>query len=226
MIDSVVDLFQVGDTVYVDAVRGFSGSARVVEVQQHPPRTGCKVLMDDGSQPPFWAHDFELTPCSANGDHYDSRPDTLLHILEVRRRLNLVIKDLERRWREHDLSKLSDPEKAVFDEFTPKLKNSTYGSEQYQEYLVQMRTALDHHYAHNSHHPEFYSNGIDGMSLLDLIELVCDWKAATLRHADGDLRKSIEYNQKRFGYTDQLKAILINTATALGFFDVPSQQKG
>lgn len=63
----------------------------------------------------------------------------------------------------------------------------------------------------NSHHPEFYENGICGMNLLDLVEMLCDWKAATLRHNDGDIRRSIEINQKRFGYSDELKQILLNT---------------
>jgi hypothetical protein len=53
--------------------------------------------------------------------------------------------------------------------------------------------------------------GISGMTLLDLTEMLCDWKAATLRHNDGDIRKSIEINQKRFGYSDELKRILLNT---------------
>jgi hypothetical protein len=69
------------------------------------------------------------------------------------------------------------------------------------------------------HHPEHYSNGIQGMSLLDVIEMLCDWKAATMRHADGDLSKSIEINQKRFGYSDELKSILINTAIELKFIE-------
>lgn len=53
--------------------------------------------------------------------------------------------------------------------------------------------------------------GIRGMSLFDLIEMLCDWKAATLRHNDGNIRRSIELNQKRFGYSDELKQILLNT---------------
>lgn len=53
--------------------------------------------------------------------------------------------------------------------------------------------------------------GLHGMSLLDLVEMLCDWKAATLRHADGDIRRSIEINQKRFGYSDELKQIFLNT---------------
>jgi len=74
---------------------------------------------------------------------------------------------------------------------------------------------LDHHYAFNRHHPECHLNGMKDMNLLDIVEMLCDWKAATMRHADGDLRKSIEINQGRFGYSDDLKRILHNTADVM-----------
>lgn len=148
---------------------------------------------------------------------YDSRPDTLAHIAQVRSNLSVVIAGLFDRSRDHDLSKLEEPEKSVFDEMTPKLKGSTYGSDEYKAFLASMKPALDHHYAHNSHHPEHYPNGIAGMCLLDLIEMLADWKAATMRHADGSLSKSIEINQKRFGYSDEMKSILTNTAQRMGW---------
>ena len=49
------------------------------------------------------------------------------------------------------------------------------------------------------------------MSLIDLLEMLCDWSAATKRHDDGDILKSIEKNKTRFGLTDQLAQILRNT---------------
>jgi hypothetical protein len=54
-----------------------------------------------------------------------------------------------------------------------------------------------------------------GMSLIDLLELICDWKASSMRHSDGDIKKSIEINQKRFNYDDTLKQILLNTVSFL-----------
>src|SRR3954469_19327953 len=150
-------------------------------------------------------------------DGYDSRADTRDHIAEVRTLLFRVNANLRRRAHVHDVSKLESPEREVFDEFTPKLKGSTYGSEEYRGYLTAMKPALDHHYAANSHHPEHYPDGIRGMSLLDIIEMLCDWKAATMRHADGDILRSIEINQKRFGYTDEMKQILLNTVAELKF---------
>lgn len=155
----------------------------------------------------------------------DSRPETYKHIQTVQQFIGRCIVSLLFRSEWHDQSKLVSPEKEAFDEFTPKLAASTYGSDEYKALLAALKPALDHHYAMNSHHPEHYArditgvnpelvangSGIRGMSLLDLIEMLCDWKAATMRHNDGDIRKSIEINQKRFGYSDELKQILFNS---------------
>ena len=119
----------------------------------------------------------------------------------------------------HDASKLEDIEKPVFDKFTPLLKAVTYGSHEYKEYLRSMGDALAHHYAVNSHHPEHFKNGIDGMSLLDLIEMLADWKAASERHADGDFKKSLLINTDRFNISGQLSQILMNTAIEMGWIE-------
>lgn len=137
--------------------------------------------------------------------------DTKEHINEVRKCLSRVIVELEERGRVHDLSKLQSQEVDIFTEYTPKLRNSTYGSDEYNENLKGMQVALNHHYANNSHHPEHYENGIKGMDLLDLVEMFCDWKAATMRHADGDIDKSIKINKDRFGYSDDIEQIFKNS---------------
>lgn len=54
-------------------------------------------------------------------------------------------------------------------------------------------------------------NGIEDMTLLDLVEMLCDWKAASERHDDGNIRKSIEVNAERFNMTPQLRRIFENT---------------
>jgi hypothetical protein len=106
---------------------------------------------------------------------------------------------------------LVSPEKEAFDELTPKLADLTYGSEEYRATLREMKPAIDHHYAHNSHHPEHYPNGIAGMNLLDIVEMFCDWKAASLRHTNGDFRRSLEINRTRFNVSDQLASIFENS---------------
>lgn len=142
--------------------------------------------------------------------------ETHCHIHRVRDLLGRVVSEFVDRASRHDLSKLEEPEASVFEEMTSKLRGCTYGSDEYKGFLAQMKPALDHHYANNSHHPEHYSSGIQGMDLFDVLEMLVDWKAATERHADGCLAKSIELNQKRFGYSDELKAILVNTANRMG----------
>ena len=148
-------------------------------------------------------------------DLYDSRRDTIKHKLRVYQLLYAVAEEIKHRARIHDKSKLEIPEKDLFDKYTPLLAKCTYGSEQYDEYLKGLKDALDHHYLLNRHHPEFFENGINGMTLIDLIEMIFDWKAASERHNDGNIYKSIEYNKKRFGISDQLIQIFINIAKEL-----------
>jgi hypothetical protein len=152
-------------------------------------------------------------------DVYDSRPETYEHITVVRSLLHEVVKELLDRAHGHDASKLVDPELETFNEYTPKLKHSTFGSDEYKGFLKGMGAGLQHHYAENRHHPEHHLDGIDGMTLIDLVEMICDWIAATQRHADGDIGRSLEVNQERFGYGDQLKRIMANTVASLGYLD-------
>lgn len=143
---------------------------------------------------------------------YDSAKDTLLHIKRVNELLLCFAKELMDRAIRHDSSKLEEPEKYLFDKMTPKLKGLTYGSEEYKKSLDELKPALDHHYANNSHHPEYYKSGINDFTLIDLIEMFLDWKAASERHEGGDIFRSIEINKKRFEISDQLVHILNNTA--------------
>ena len=148
---------------------------------------------------------------------YDSREDTLKHIDTVRKFLGHIILELEQRALLHDSSKLEDPEKRVYDEYTPLLKGLAYGSDEYKKTIEKMGYGVRHHYKHNSHHPEHYENGIGGMSLLDVIEMLADWKAASQRHADGDIWESLEINRARFEIDKQLHQILKNTLRELNW---------
>lgn len=148
---------------------------------------------------------------------YDSTKDTKKHIDCVQRHIDVCVQNLKQRGNIHDASKLLPPEKEVFDEMTPKLKDCTYGSEEYKGYLNIMQSALQHHYTHNPHHPEHWENGVNDMSLLDLLEMLCDWKAASERHADGDISKSLDINAERFKISPQVQNVLQNTIKELGW---------
>ena len=150
---------------------------------------------------------------------YDSTADTLRHIERVRELLDQVTMAVAVRAREHDASKLEPPEKPAFDEFTPLLLTTTYGSDEYKANLAAMGPALDHHYANNRHHPEFHRRGVTSMTLVDLIEMLADWKAATMRHADGSLCYSLRSSAARFNIPDGLMRVLWETARAFGWLD-------
>jgi len=143
--------------------------------------------------------------------------ETSKHIMNVAKYIFSFCTTLYARSIDHDKSKLENPEAEVFEEFTPRLAGMTYASDEYKKCLEEMKPALDHHYKENRHHPEHFKGGIKNMNLVDLSEMLCDWKAATLRHNDGDIIKSIELNQSRFGYSDDIRVILINTVKDLGW---------
>lgn len=144
-----------------------------------------------------------------------AREETQKHIEKVRDFIDQICGCIYGRGLLHDQSKLENPEVEIFDKYTEKLRNTTYNSEEYRKHLEEMKPALDHHYSHNRHHPEFHNEGILGMTLIDLIEMLADWKAATERHDDGDIMKSLKVNEKRFDIPPELVKILENTILAL-----------
>lgn len=115
---------------------------------------------------------------------------------------------------------------------TPLLQKLEYGTPEYKQSLEDLGPALEHHYANNRHHPEYWPNGVADMSLLDITEMLCDWKAASERMRkptpaapgraeapayDENFERSILLNKERWGFSDELCGILINTARELGF---------
>ena len=137
---------------------------------------------------------------------------TIEHIEAVRSNLRWFSDKLTTKGVKHDHSKLESPEVELFAKVNSKLKYLEYGYPDYDTSLAELKPALDNHYAKNRHHPEHFAEGINGMTLIDIVEMFCDWRASTLRNKNGNLLMSIETNAKRFQITSQLKQILINTA--------------
>lgn len=142
----------------------------------------------------------------------DSTAATEEHRQEVARNVQHFCSKITMRAAQHDLSKLVPPEKAGFDRATLKLKDMTYGSPEYAKSLEELADTLEHHYANNDHHPQFYKNGVAGMTLYALVEMYEDWKAAGKRNKDGNIVKSVEHNKDKFHLDEQLYSILLNTA--------------
>ena len=140
---------------------------------------------------------------------YDSTQDTLKHIDRVRLLLWNMTVLLDKRGIAHDASKLKSPEKEAFDAESDILHKLTYGSKEYEESVARLGPAQQHHFENNKHHPEHWPNGIEDMDLVDLIEMICDWKASSERNAGSTL--NMEYNFEKYKFSPQLAQIFQNT---------------
>jgi hypothetical protein len=134
------------------------------------------------------------------------------HIHVVRDNISVITEAIFYRGVEHDHSKFTDEESIPFARNIRRLSTVEYGTPEYDEMLKDVKPALDHHYANNRHHPEYWPNGIDDMDLVDILEMFCDWVAAVKRNKNGDIMKSIDTNEKRFNISPQLTSIFRNTA--------------
>ena len=130
----------------------------------------------------------------------------------VAQNIEAFAEELEKRGLVHDATKLRDPEKDGFMRHGVALKGLEYGSDENKAQLVRLKPILDHHYSKNSHHPEHHKDGLAGMDLPDLIEMFADWQAAGERHATGNITKSIDVNEKRFGMSPEMARVFRNTA--------------
>ncbi len=148
---------------------------------------------------------------------YDSTADTQDHIGRVQVRIQEIVHRLTIRAVHHDLSKLAEPEKSLLDKLGTQTNLPPYGSTEERARFDALAEFRKYHYATNDHHPEHTDQGFRGMSLLSLIEMLCDWDAAGARHVSGDIQHSLEFNQKRFDISDELFAILENTVRELGW---------
>lgn len=202
---------QVGDRVFVTA-DNFGSEATIIETRESTgsPASHYKVQTDTNEA--FWAFDFEISNLGK-----DSRPDTLEHIGKVMARIHEFCDQMEARAKAHDASKLEEPEKSGYDQLVTHLANVEYGTDEYRAALAEARPVIEHHYAANTHHPEHWPDGIAGMSLLDIVEMLCDWKAASERTKQGSIHASLAHNKERFGISDQLASILENTVRELGW---------
>ena len=129
----------------------------------------------------------------------------------VKTYLEIISMLLNTRALTHDNSKSSDEEYKYY-----KMANSVNRNDfkTYEEYMDYIKPTLDkglkHHYENNRHHPEFFDNGIDDMTLIDIMEMIVDW-CISIKQNGKDLYKEIQYNFDKYNVSEQLKKIIINT---------------
>jgi hypothetical protein len=139
-------------------------------------------------------------------DEFKAILEMLEHRIEVQAKLQQISTELQYRAVRHDVSKYTFDEFEGFVDLKIVARTYPYGSPEYETTLK--GPALGLHFAANSHHPEHYENGFDGMSFMDIIELVCDWKATNEVRSRKKLteitwEESLVKAQERFKFDDK-----------------------
>jgi hypothetical protein len=137
------------------------------------------------------------------------------HIGQVRKNIVKLCLELLRRANHHDDSKLKQPESKAFASIIPKLAGTKFGTKKRDQVIDSIKPAVEHHFEANRHHPEHFKNGVDGMNLVDVMEMVSDWVAAAKGDPDSDVTKSINVCLKKYEIDDQLGKIIKNTVELL-----------
>jgi hypothetical protein len=118
----------------------------------------------------------------------------------------------------HDRSKFEPIEAGPLQEMQDLIDRegpAPYGSEEYSRRTALLAPMLKHHYARNPHHPEHYQNGIAGMSLIDVVEMICDWKAASERGRESAI--NLTHSIEKYQIDPMLAQILRNTCDFMGW---------
>lgn len=136
------------------------------------------------------------------------------HVASTKASMQFIVCDLFQRAVVHDNSKFSPEEYEPYEEAFPELQKYAYGTPEFKAALQKIKPAIQHHYENNDHHPEYFEAGISQMNLIQIVEMVCDWIAASER-SQKDIFTGLEMNKERFKISDQLYAIIKNTVIEL-----------
>jgi len=140
--------------------------------------------------------------------------DLIYHKRRVAGYMQIIASELFKRAAIHDNSKFSPEEFDLYEQVFPELQKHAFGSEQIKAAYKQLGPALEHHLQVNRHHPEYFEQGINGMNLIDVLEMVCDWLAASARSQTG-IHKGLLLNRERFGIDSQTFGLIERTIVEL-----------
>lgn len=132
------------------------------------------------------------------------------HISRVRRHIDTFIQLLIRRAENHDKSKLEEPELSWWKEMD-KEPRYPYGSEEYKQKIKRWNKVFKHHYKYNRHHPEHYEYGVSEMTLIDIVEMMCDWLGYKDTTTVTEALKVCDEQMARYDISEELRQIIFNT---------------
>jgi hypothetical protein len=140
------------------------------------------------------------------------------HIARVRQLLGEFAIEMIKRGNRHDASKFEpvelEPLQRIQD-LIDKEGHAQFGTDEYDRRTAMLGDMITHHRANNSHHPEYYPDGIAGMDLFDLVEMFFDWKAASERGESPTMNLGAACD--KYDVAPQLRWVLRNTADRLGY---------
>lgn len=126
--------------------------------------------------------------------------------------LNAIVQELIQRGQNHDQSKFEEDEFPYLVAVLEDMTKYPFGTPEHDAMRLKHQRVFAVHHSKNRHHPEHFANGIEDMDLMDIIEMLVDWKAASLREKDGSIEKSIKLGAEKYNIHPQLVKILVNTA--------------
>lgn len=136
---------------------------------------------------------------------------TLATILRHQKQVSFLLRELarefERRADLHDESKLQLDELEGFIEVNRIARQFPFGSPEYKQSLKDNKT-IDLHFSRNSHHPEYWPDGVESMSFIDFTEMACDWIAANKTYNTTSWQEAITRQRERFNLTDSQLAFI------------------
>lgn len=133
------------------------------------------------------------------------RESVNLHRLDVSVIAAIVATAIQIRSREHDISKMEGEELKLFSS-----ASLIFGPGESEDLTI--------HLKNNRHHPEHFYNGISGMTLVDIVEMFCDWFAKSSR-SSGDFIDEINTRSYKYDIPKELVSIFQNTAKELEGID-------
>lgn len=132
------------------------------------------------------------------------------HISRVRKHINTFVQLLLKRAINHDKSKLEEPEISWWKEMD-KEPRYPYGSEEYKQKIKRWDKVFKHHYKYNRHHPEHYEYGVSEMTLVDIVEMMCDWLGYKDIITISEALKVCDEQMRRYNIPDGIRQIIFNT---------------
>lgn len=132
------------------------------------------------------------------------------HISRVRKHINTFVQLLLKRAISHDKSKLEEPELSWWKEMD-KEPRYPYGSEEYKQKIKRWDRVFKHHYKYNRHHPEHYEYGVSEMTLVDIVEMMCDWLGYKDTITISEALKVCDEQMRRYNIPDCIRQIIFNT---------------